>query len=262
MKAELFREQKDEALWWHHVGPGHERACFNLINIVGYAAAKHTNEHPYFEAPFHIYTMAGGEALTEYKTIPAAKRAALIIAKLWIESAETSSIVWHAHDSGEHFNAKVAGIPIANYYYSRKPVGDYDKDFRVWFGGTFYLTKFESPDQAREAVAETWKTWLETAQVKLLKKTDATIPRRIQLSRKKGFKLPPNTVVVSRPSKWGNPFKVDEFGRDGAIKQFRYLVEKYNLKPQIKAELRGKNLACWCPLNQPCHADVLLELAN
>jgi hypothetical protein len=28
------------------------------------------------------------------------------------------------------------------------------------------------------------------------------------------------------------------------------------------ADLRGKNLACWCPLDQPCHADVLLEIAN
>ena len=31
---------------------------------------------------------------------------------------------------------------------------------------------------------------------------------------------------------------------------------------QIRAELRGKDLACWCPLDQPCHADVLLEIAN
>ena len=87
-------------------------------------------------------------------------------------------------------------------------------------------------------------------------------PQRIQLSRKKGFKLPPNTVVVSRPSKWGNPYPVDEYGREGAIKQYRYLIEKYQLEANIKKELRGKNLACWCKPGQACHADILLEIAN
>ena len=31
---------------------------------------------------------------------------------------------------------------------------------------------------------------------------------------------------------------------------------------EVRRELSGKNLACWCPLNEPCHADVLLEVAN
>ena len=67
------------------------------------------------------------------------------------------------------------------------------------------------------------------------------MPERIQLSRKKGWRKPENTVVVARPSKWGN------------------LPDP--------AELAGKNLACWCPLPAPgepdiCHAAVLLELAN
>lgn len=73
--------------------------------------------------------------------------------------------------------------------------------------------------------------------------------------------MPPNTVKVSRPGKWGNPFKV---GKDGTANE---CVSKYKsnirlLTNAIVQELRGKNLACWCRLDQPCHADVLLEIAN
>jgi hypothetical protein len=92
-------------------------------------------------------------------------------------------------------------------------------------------------------------------------------PTRIQLKRTKGWHLPPNTVVVSRPSKWGNPFKV---GRDGTAKECvdRYAARIGILTNAIVQELRGKNLACWCKLYDekglrvPCHADVLLRLAN
>lgn len=96
------------------------------------------------------------------------------------------------------------------------------------------------------------------------------MPQRIQLSRKKGFKLPANTVVVSRPSKWGNPFTVQHNGPD-AVKLFRRQLDlwgEYFYREQpvtvgmIKAELRGKNLACWCELSDECHADTLLEIAN
>ena len=48
--------------------------------------------------------------------------------------------------------------------------------------------------------------------------------------------------------------------------RFATLLYRGNWAPlhveAIRAELRGKNLACFCPLDQPCHADVLLELAN
>lgn len=102
------------------------------------------------------------------------------------------------------------------------------------------------------------------------------MPRRVQLSRKKGFRLPPNTIVVARPTKWGNPFKAGEFvhrgpaysGRDELVRDVEHACRLYrrwvfNLRSAADiAELRGKNLACWCPLDQPCHADVLLELAN
>lgn len=99
------------------------------------------------------------------------------------------------------------------------------------------------------------------------------IPKRVQRKRTKGFKLPPNTIYVGRPSKWGNPYQVKNGDIESAVRTFRSEIEWYlsgkgcsqKKTEQIKKELeklRGKNLACWCPLNQSCHADVLLELAN
>ncbi len=85
-------------------------------------------------------------------------------------------------------------------------------------------------------------------------------PHRVQLSRKKGWRMPENTVKVSRPSPYGNyagPTRAD-YERDiaGMTNTDRaFFMDRV-------AELSGKNLACWCPLDQPCHADVLLELAN
>lgn len=88
-------------------------------------------------------------------------------------------------------------------------------------------------------------------------------PRRIQLSRKRGWKMPENTVKVARPSRWGNPFKVAVHGRDEAVKRFELLmVSLIEQGGEDLTPLRGKNLACWCPLDQPCHADVLLRMAN
>ena len=89
-------------------------------------------------------------------------------------------------------------------------------------------------------------------------------PQRIQRQRTRGWRMPANTVYVGRPTKWGNPFRV---GRDGDAQE---CVEKYRewlqgqteLVDQARQELAGKHLACWCPLDHPCHADVLLEIAN
>lgn len=91
-------------------------------------------------------------------------------------------------------------------------------------------------------------------------------PRRIQRQRTKGWKMPANTVYVGRLSKFGNPYLPDLFGgnREMVVSLFWKLLHHENgadLRNSVK-ELRGKNLACWCPLSQPCHADVLLELAN
>lgn len=95
-------------------------------------------------------------------------------------------------------------------------------------------------------------------------------PKRIQLSRKKGWRMPPNTVKVCRPSKWGNPYIV---GKDGnqisCAFKFHILMcgrmandENKVMRDAAQRELAGKNLACWCKLDEPCHADTILEVAN
>jgi hypothetical protein len=91
------------------------------------------------------------------------------------------------------------------------------------------------------------------------------MPQRVQLSRRKGWRLPPNTVSVARPSKWGNPFRVERYGRREAVRRYRRRLHgsPEGLPDAARRELRGKNLACWCPLDgEPCHADALLEIAN
>lgn len=101
------------------------------------------------------------------------------------------------------------------------------------------------------------------------------MPERIQRKRTKGYKMPENTVSVTRPGKWGNPFKIgmiirDQFDDDEIVTLktvddvlvwYKKWLLKSDLNGDIK-ELHGKNLACFCPLDKPCHADVLLELAN
>jgi hypothetical protein len=104
----------------------------------------------------------------------------------------------------------------------------------------------------------------------------STQPQRIQRKRSKGARLPPNTIVVTRGTKWGNPFVINPKVRPGsgpahapnvpdaptAVIFYREYLE--NCPDLIAAlpELRGKHLACFCDLDRPCHADVLLELAN
>lgn len=89
------------------------------------------------------------------------------------------------------------------------------------------------------------------------------MPVRVQLRRSKGWKLPPNSVKVARPGKWGNPFPVGQYERQEAIQMFEsYLDEQVASGRLNLTELRGKNLACWCRLDEPCHADVLLRKAN
>lgn len=103
-----------------------------------------------------------------------------------------------------------------------------------------------------------------------------TAPVRIKRSRAKGSKLPPNTVCVTRPGKWGNPFVVNPRVRYGsgakhspnvptaeeAVLAYREYIKACPDLIAALPELRGKNLACFCRLDQPCHGDVLLELAN
>jgi hypothetical protein len=94
-------------------------------------------------------------------------------------------------------------------------------------------------------------------------------PVRLRLSRRAGFdlqRLSHDTnglaaVNVARPSRWGNPYRIAEFGREQAIALFSRSLEGHSARWDL-AFLRGKNLACWCAPDQMCHADVLLALAN
>lgn len=89
-------------------------------------------------------------------------------------------------------------------------------------------------------------------------------PRRVQLRRSKGWRKPDGVVVVARPSAFGNPYRLGPDGtRAEIVARYRtYLAGNPDLADRARAELAGHDLACWCPLDGPCHADVLLELVN
>lgn len=93
---------------------------------------------------------------------------------------------------------------------------------------------------------------------------ESVLPKRIQRKRTKGWKMPPNTVYVGRPGMFGNMFKLkDGWTRAEAVERYRgVLADHPSWREQIQWSLRGKDLACWCRVDQPCHADVLLEIAN
>lgn len=123
------------------------------------------------------------------------------------------------------------------------------------------------------------------------------MPVRVQLKRTKGWKMPENTVKVDRSTDFGNPVVCTPHGCEvkpcGCCEPYRcctkvfreyvvsglenrgshtgsFVIEldgmagypRRNKLVKRLPELRGKNLACWCALDRPCHADVLLALAN
>lgn len=118
------------------------------------------------------------------------------------------------------------------------------------------------------------------------------MPVRIQRRRTKGWKMPEGAVSVTRPGPYGNPFviggyymkgdfqgRTDAFGflytstskeyadaryilietAEQAVEWFRWYV---GARKNTFPELRGKDLACWCPVGAACHGDALLEIAN
>jgi len=100
----------------------------------------------------------------------------------------------------------------------------------------------------------------------------AALPQRVQLKRSAGWKMPANTVKVDRTTRWGNPFTIAECGSAAiAVAQHgRWMRGEIGapggVEPPARDVLRtalgGRHLACWCALNGPCHADLLLVLAN
>ena len=97
-------------------------------------------------------------------------------------------------------------------------------------------------------------------------------PQRVQLKRSKGWRMPPGTLKVDRTTRWGNPFGAAACGSAAAAvaehrRWMRGEVAAPNgAQPPSAAALRealgGRNLACWCPADGPCHADLLLAIAN
>src|SRR5262249_55606469 len=91
-------------------------------------------------------------------------------------------------------------------------------------------------------------------------------PIRIQRRRGPGWRMPTRAVDVGRPTRYGNPFPAADNSPDGrteAVRRYRtWLAGQPALIRAVRRELAGRNLACWCPLTAPCHADVLLQLAR
>lgn len=108
------------------------------------------------------------------------------------------------------------------------------------------------------------------------------MPQRIQRKRTKGWRMPEGAIYVGRGSMWGNPWRVGDtvmtHTPSVAAQGETVYAREFVISPHIAVafyraafepdlddivdQLRGHDLACWCPLDQPCHADVLLELAN
>lgn len=114
----------------------------------------------------------------------------------------------------------------------------------------------------------------------------STSPSRLQLSRKRGFRLPENAVNLARPGRWGNPFVVGEYSdrdklgygtpeelcgvfvRDNGhaaalFDKWLFSLSDVALAWRISAHvLRGHDLYCWCRVGEPCHGETLLNFAN
>ncbi|MDQ6838791.1 MAG: DUF4326 domain-containing protein [Actinomycetota bacterium] len=92
----------------------------------------------------------------------------------------------------------------------------------------------------------------------------APAPVRVIQRRTKGWRMPPNAMSVARPTRWGNPFPATGRTRVQAVDAYREWIMRPaqdQLRQAATEALQGKDLACWCP-GPPCHADVLLAIAN
>ena len=110
------------------------------------------------------------------------------------------------------------------------------------------------------------------------------MPKRIQRMRTKNWRAPGGAVYVGRPSQWGNPFTLNEYrdieyelgwipkasgiqAREHVAAEFQKAllmgtIGDYPSVEEIREELAGRDLMCWCSLDDACHADTLLSVAN
>lgn len=102
-----------------------------------------------------------------------------------------------------------------------------------------------------------------------------TKPKRIQRKRTRGWRMPAGAIYVGRPTKWGNHIKVGDYGKSPQARRTAHWLAVLDFEKSIewnpegeaykeaaRRELRGHDLACFCRLDEPCHADVLLRIAN
>lgn len=97
-------------------------------------------------------------------------------------------------------------------------------------------------------------------------------PIRIQRKRVAGWRMPANTVYVGRGSGFGNPYPISDYAYAGddaakfAVAAYaNSLTDQMAKNPELRnavMDLKGKNLCCWCPAGNPCHADILLQVSN
>jgi len=82
-------------------------------------------------------------------------------------------------------------------------------------------------------------------------------PRRVVARRDRGYRS------VMRPTRWGNPFRLDPGdpgSRDRALRKYeRWLDARLRADPDFLEPLRGYNLGCTCAPHLACHADILLR---
>lgn len=90
--------------------------------------------------------------------------------------------------------------------------------------------------------------------------------RRLRLSRRCWWRLPPNARSVAYPTRWANPFRPHHRNLEAnraAVETFsHWLTSQPDLVAAARQELTGRDHACWCPLDLPCHADVWLALLD
>jgi hypothetical protein len=83
--------------------------------------------------------------------------------------------------------------------------------------------------------------------------------KRIKWNRFLG-KLPENAMRVDRATRYGNPYKLDEYSREESLRLFTlYLDEKLRINNDFLRPLINKDLACNCNLNEDCHGNILLN---
>jgi hypothetical protein len=96
------------------------------------------------------------------------------------------------------------------------------------------------------------------------------MPKRIQRKRTKGWHKPFRAINCTRPGKFGNPFQVSVYGRTEALGLFRAMLPVPELRAlhgypsdlYIREKLHGADLMCYCSLDEDCHVDDLLRIAN